>query len=107
MRLSSEVALVGTVTYIAMPSAFRIFPDRHSPESPLDFPVPLGGENDPRGKLQKVANFAQLPLVAPPIISANQAAVEEIMERYAELMQRLLEVLSGGRPRSSKLMEGR
>ena len=52
-----------------------------------------------------MANFAQLPLVAPPIISANQAAVEEIMERYAELMQRLLEVLSSGRPRSSKLME--
>jgi hypothetical protein len=42
------------------------------------------------------------------MISANQPtwpAWEEVMENFAELMQRLLEIQSGGRPRSPKLIE--
>jgi hypothetical protein len=44
----------------------------------------------------------------PPIISANQPALpalEEVMENFAELMQRLLEIQSGGRQRSPALIE--
>jgi hypothetical protein len=55
-----------------------------------------------------VFNFDQRSALAPSSISANQPAVpalEEIMERYAELMRRLLEIQSGGRPRSPKLIE--
>jgi len=42
----------------------------------------------------------------PPTISANQPALpalEEVMENFAELMQRLLEIQSGGRQRSPEL----
>jgi hypothetical protein len=38
-----------------------------------------------------------------PIISANQP-LEEIMENIAELIQRLLEIQSGGRQRSPELV---
>jgi hypothetical protein len=44
----------------------------------------------------------------PPIIFANQSALpalEEVMENFAELMQRLLEIQSGGRQRSLKLIK--
>jgi hypothetical protein len=44
----------------------------------------------------------------PPIVSANQPALpalEEVMENFAELMQRLLEIQSGGRQRSPALIE--
>jgi hypothetical protein len=43
----------------------------------------------------------------PPIISANEPALpawEEVMENFAELMQRLLEIQSDGRQRSPKLI---
>jgi hypothetical protein len=43
----------------------------------------------------------------PPIIFANQPCqpCEEVMENFAELMQRLLEIQSGGRQRSPELIE--
>jgi hypothetical protein len=44
----------------------------------------------------------------PPIISVKQPALpalEEVMENFAELMQRLLEIQSGGRQRSPELIE--
>src|SRR6202140_4835672 len=44
----------------------------------------------------------------PLIIFANQPALpalEEVMENFAELMQRLLEIQSGGRQRSPELIE--
>jgi hypothetical protein len=52
--------------------------------------------------------FEQFPSSLPPMISANQPAwpaLEELMENFAELMQRLLEIQSGGRQRSPKLIE--
>jgi hypothetical protein len=43
----------------------------------------------------------------PPMIFANEPAfpaLEEVMENLAELMQRLLEIQSGGRQRSPELI---
>jgi hypothetical protein len=59
-------------------------------------------------RLKKLFTFDQLFSWLPPIIFANQPALpalEEVMENFAELMQRLLEIQSGGRQRSPELIE--
>jgi hypothetical protein len=56
----------------------------------------------------KVFNFDQRSALAPSSIPANQPALptlEENMDRHTELIQRLLEIQSGARPRSPKLIE--
>jgi hypothetical protein len=55
-------------------------------------------------KLSLLTSF--LPSL-PPIISATPPALpalEEVMENFAELMQRLLKIQSGGRQRSPELI---
>jgi hypothetical protein len=53
-----------------------------------------------------VSTFDQFSALRPPTISPNQPfpALEEVMENLAELMQRLLEIQSGGRQRSPELI---
>ena len=50
--------------------------------------------------------FEQISVSPPPIMPVNQPepALEEVMENFAELMQRLLEIQSGGRQRSPELI---
>jgi hypothetical protein len=61
------------------------------------------------GALTAVSNCSLLNSFLPwlsPIICADDLwpAVEEVMENFAELMQRLLEIQSGGRQRSPELI---
>jgi hypothetical protein len=50
-------------------------------------------------------SFEQISAWPPLIMSVNQPpALEEVMENFAELIQRLLEIQSGGRPRSLELI---
>jgi hypothetical protein len=51
----------------------------------------------------EVFTFDQLSPLGVPYDSAYRP-LEELMENFAELMQRLLEVQSGGRQRSPKLI---
>jgi hypothetical protein len=50
--------------------------------------------------------FEQISFWPPPIMRVDLPwpALEEVMENFAELMQRLLEIQSGGRPRSLELI---
>jgi hypothetical protein len=55
---------------------------------------------------KKVSTFDQFSALAVTMIFANQPCqpLEEVMENFAELMQRLLEIQSGGRQRSPELI---
>jgi hypothetical protein len=44
------------------------------------------------------------PRLSPSICKNPEPALEEVMENFAELMERLLEIQSGGRPRSPKVI---
>jgi hypothetical protein len=44
------------------------------------------------------------PWLSPKIPENPEPALEEVMENFAELMERLLEIQSGGRPRSPKVI---
>ena len=53
---------------------------------------------------ERHSNWRGAPLLRPLECRISAPAVEEVMETLAELMQRLLEIQSGGRQRSAALI---
>jgi hypothetical protein len=80
------------------------------PHPKLDVNCGLPGEQTAQAgenACYQLFTFDQFSALRSPIISANPPAwpaLEEVMERYAQLMQRMLEIQSGGRQRSPELI---